>query len=367
MFRRSREVGAGVLNILKTAWGEFGKDECGVRAAALSYYTVFAMPPILILIVTLVGRIWDPAQVQSALETQFAGIVGQGGAQQIHQMIEHGVNSAGGGLVGTVLGIVGLLLGATGAFMSLQDALNHVWNVKPDPKQGGIKNFIGKRVLSLGMVLGLGFLLSVSLALSAGIAALSKAVGHGIAPVVAQGAELIVSLGVLIVLFAALFKILPDAEIAWRHVWVGAAATALLFVLGKFAIGLYLGRSKPADSFGAASALAVIFIWVYYAGMILLFGAEFTQAWATERRGGVKPEEGAVRVVEKEVRVPGGLAGKRGDAVAVKGRPSSADVRDGKRRESGGFIDWLVGLPVLYLIFRHRTRETSGLSHRGKR
>ena len=110
-----------MLNILKTAWGEFGKDECGVRAAALSYYTVFAMPPILILIVTLVGRIWDPAQVQSALETQFAGIVGQGGAQQIHQMIEHGVNSAGGGLVGTVLGIVGLLLGATGAFMSLQD------------------------------------------------------------------------------------------------------------------------------------------------------------------------------------------------------------------------------------------------------
>ena len=367
MFSGSRQGGDGVLSILKKTWGEFGKDECGVRAAALSYYTVFAMPPILILIVTVVGRLWDPAQVQRALETQFAGIVGQSGAEQIHQMIEHGVNSAGGGLVGTVLGIVGLLLGATGAFMSLQDALNHVWNVKPDPKQGGIKNFIGKRVLSLGMVLGLGFLLAVSLALSAGIAALSNAVGDGIAPVVAQGAELIVSLGVLIVLFAALFKILPDAKIAWRDVWVGAAATALLFVLGKFIIGLYLGHSKPADSFGAASALAVIFIWVYYAGMILLFGAEFTQAWTTERESGVKPEDGAVRVVEKEVRVPGGLAGKRGDGVAAKDRSSSADVGDGTRRESGGFVDWLVGLPVLYLIFRQRTHKTSGTSHRESR
>ena len=355
-----------MLSILKKAWGEFGKDECGVRAAALSYYTVFAMPPILILLVTLVGRIWDPAQVQRALETQFAGIVGQGGAQQIHQIIEHGVNSAGGGLVGTVLGVVGLLLGATGAFMSLQDALNHVWNVKPDPKQGGIKNFIGKRVLSLGMVLGLGFLLAVSLALSAGIAALSGAIGGGVAPVMMQGAELVVSLGVLVVLFAALFKILPDAEIGWRDVWVGAVATALLFVVGKFGIGLYLGHSKPADSFGAASALAVIFIWVYYAGMILLFGAEFTQAWSTARGPGVLPEEGAVRVVDKEVRVPGGLAGKPDAGIAAKDRASSANVRDGRRGRSGGFVDWLVGLPVLYLVFRKRSRETSELSHRGR-
>jgi membrane protein len=130
---------------------------------------------------------------------------------------------------------------------------------------------------------------------------------------VVQGAELVVSFGVLVVLFGALFKILPDAEISWRDVWVGATATAFLFVLGKFIIGLYLGHSKPEDSFGAASALAVIFIWVYYAGMIVLFGAEFTQAWTTRRGGGARPEEGAVRVVEKEVRVPGGRAGKTGD------------------------------------------------------
>lgn len=346
-----------MLSILKTAWKEFGKDECGVRAAALSYYTVFAMPPMLILLVTVVGRIWDPAEVQRALETQFAGIVGKSGAQQIHQMVEHGVNSAGGGLVGTILGILGLLVGATGAFMSLQDALNHAWNVKPDPKQGGVKNFIGKRILSLGMVLGLGFLLAVSLALSAGIAALSDALGGGIAPVVMQGAELVVSFGVLVVLFAALFKILPDAEIAWRDVWVGATATALLFVLGKFIIGLYLGQSKPEDSFGAASALAVIFIWVYYAGMIVLFGAEFTQAWTTRRGGGARPEEGAVRVVEKEVRVPGGPAGKTedGNREAAMDRASKAAGRqDGDRRKSGGFVDWIVGLPVLYLIFRRR-------------
>jgi membrane protein len=342
-------VELGVLSILKTAFKGFGKDECGVRAAALSYYTVFAMPPVLILLVTIVGRIWDPGEVQRALETQFAGIVGPSGGQQIHAMIDHGVKSAGGGLVGTVLGVLGLLLGATGAFISLQDALNHVWEVKPDPKKGGIKNFIGKRLLSLGMVLGLGFLLTVSLALSAGISALSNAIGGGVTPVIMQAVELVVSLGVLVALFAALFKILPDAEVAWRDVWVGAAATALLFVIGKFAIGLYLGHSKPGDSFGAASALAIIFLWVYYAGMILLFGAEFTQVWATERGRGVRPEKGAVHVVEREVAVRGAVAGKSSD-----GSRAAANERAPKRQASGGFVNWLVGLPVLYLLVRSR-------------
>jgi membrane protein len=293
--------GDGIFQILKAAFRDFGEDECGTRAAALAYYTVFAMPPLLILLVVIAGEVWGPDVVQGALESQFASMVGQSGGQQIHQMIAHGQQSAGGGLVASIGSVVGLLLGATGAFLSLQDALNRAWEVKPDPKQGGIRNFIFKRLLSLGMVLALGFLLVVSLALTAAVSAVGGALGGGIPPIVAQVADFVVSYALLTLLFAALFKVLPDATVAWRDVWVGGAFTALLFVVGKFAIGFYLGRSRPGDAFGAASALAVVLIWAYYAGMIVLFGAEFTQEWATARGSGLEPKQGAVRVVEKEV------------------------------------------------------------------
>jgi membrane protein len=297
------ESRGGIVRILEGAFRDFGEDECGIRAAALAYYTVFALPPLLILLVMIAGRIWSPAEVQRALEGQFAGMMGESGGRQIHQMMVHGQQSAGGGMVATISSIVGLILGATGAFLSLQDALNRVWEVKPDPRQGGIRTFLTKRLLSMGMVLGLGFLLAVSLALTAGISALGGYLGGSIPPAIMHAIDFAVSCAVLIALFAALFKVLPDAEIAWRDVWVGGAVTGVLFVLGKFAIGLYLGRSKPGDAFGAASALAVVLVWAYYAGMILLFGAEFTQEWATARGSGVVPSEGAVRVVEKEAEV----------------------------------------------------------------
>jgi membrane protein len=348
-FHSINREGPRVLSILKGAFKGFGKDECGMRAAALSYYTIFALPPLLILLVTIAGKVWGPDEVQRALETQFAGIVGQSGAQQVHQMIEHGTKTAGGGLVAAITSVFGLLLGATGAFISLQDALNHAWEVKPDPKQGGVKNFIFKRLLSLGMVLGLGFLFAVSLAISAFISAIGGAVGG--ASTIMHIIELIVSIGVLTVLFAALFKFLPDAKVAWRDVWIGAAVTAVLFVIGKFAIGLYLGHSKPGDSFGAASALAVILVWVYYAGMIVLFGAEFTQEWATQRGRGIEPEKGAVRIIEREERVDVG-AGQGGRTHGVV--PVAASNREPVRRASGGIGDWLVGLPVLYLLFKDR-------------
>jgi membrane protein len=234
--------------------------------------------------------------VQHALETQFAGIVGEPGARQIHQMVAYGQATADGGRVATVGSLVGLLLGATGVFLSLQEALNRVWEVKPDPNQGGVRNFILKRLLSLGMVLGLCFLLAVSLALTAAISSLGGALGGSIRPAVMQVVDLVMSWVVLTLLFAALFKVLPDAKVAWRDVWVGGAVTAVLFVAGKFVIGLYLAGSKPGDAFGAASALAVVLVWAYYAGMILLFGAEFTREWATARGSGIEPRKGAVRV-----------------------------------------------------------------------
>ncbi|MDQ3949797.1 MAG: YihY/virulence factor BrkB family protein, partial [Gemmatimonadota bacterium] len=277
----------------------------------------------------IAGLVWDPQDVQRALETQFAGLVGSQGARGIHEMISQADRPGTGGVVATVLSVAGLLFGATGAFIALQGALNHAWEVKPDPKQGGIKNFVTKRILSVGMVLGIGFLMAVSLALTAGVSALGGMLGGGLAEPVLHAVNFVVSFGVLTVLFAAIYKVLPDAEIGWRDVWVGAIATALLFVAGKFALGLYLGRSEPGSAFGAAGALAIILVWVYYAGMILLFGAEFTQRWAERRGAGIRPEKGAVRVEEQEVEKRGAARGypPRTGAAAREMRPDQTPRR----------------------------------------
>jgi membrane protein len=343
-----------VLNILKGAWKGFGEDECGTRAAALAYSTIFALPPLLILLVMIAGKVWGPQQVQSALETQFSGMVGADAGSQVGKMIEAGQSNMGHGVLATILGIVGLLLGATGAFLALQDALNKAWNVEPDPKQGGIKNFITKRLLSIGMVLGLGFLVAASLALSAAISSFAGLLGG--LKAVAFAVDLVVSLVVLTVLFGALFKFLPDADVSWRDVWVGGIFTAVLFVIGKFAIGLYLGKSHPGSSFGAASALAILLVWIYYAGMIVLFGAEFTQAWARQRGHGIEPAKGAVRIVEREVEI-----GSHGPVPAMAKNPSTEDRAAADRplpnRGTGGIGDWIIGLPALYFLVRRRGKS----------
>ena len=346
-----------VIQVVKSSFSDFGKDDCGTRAAALAYATVFALPPLLMLLVTIVGKIWSPEQVQSTLETQFAGMVGQDGAKQVHEMIAHGRLSSSRGTMATIASVVGLVLGATGAFMALQDALNQAWNVRPDPRQGGIKTFITKRILSLGMVLGLGFLLAVSLALTAAISALGGFVLSGTPKPVLFVIDLGVSLAILTALFAALFKMLPDADVAWKDVWIGGFATALLFVIGKYVIGLYLGHSKPGDAFGAAGALAVVLVWSYYAGTIVLLGAEFTQEWAVQRGEGLEPADGAVRVVQQEVIDPAWGRGTAGGS-ELKPEPVRGGVKSPPgAAPRGGVTDWLLGLPVLYLIFRRSTRD----------
>ena len=286
-------------SFLKRILRDFSEDECSVRAAALAYYTVFALPPLLILLTIVVGIFWDPVEVQRALESQFSTLVGSDGASAIREMLAH-AKAPGTGPVASILGLLALLFGAIGAFMQLQGALNKAWEVKPDPKKGGVRQFIAKRLLSAGMILAVAFLLMVSLAVSAVLSALGAKMAFVPEPAL-QAVDLTLSLAVITVMFAAIFRFLPDAEIDWRDVWVGALFTSMLFVLGKFAIGFYLGRSAPGDAFGAASALAVILVWIYYAGMIVLLGAEFTQAWA-ERRGARKePETGAVHVEQREV------------------------------------------------------------------
>src|SRR5829696_8751259 len=289
---------SGTMGLLKDTFKDFSDDECPVRAAALSYYVVFSLPPLLILILLIASALFDPAEVQRALTEQMGGFMGAQGAQEIGTIMQEAERPGGRGLK-AVLGIAAIVFGATGSFLQLQSALNRAWEVEPDPKQGGIKNLILKRILSLGMILGVAFLLLVSLALSAALSAVGGMIGRlipGGSEVVAGIFTFVLSFVVITGLFAAIYKVLPDARIAWRDVWVGAIATSLLFTIGKFLLGLYLGRSNPGEAFGAAGALALLLVWIYYSSMIVLFGAEFTQAWAIRKGSGIQPEKGARRL-----------------------------------------------------------------------
>ncbi len=309
-----------IFQLLKQSVNDFFNDECTTMAAALSYYTVFALPPLLLLVVMIVGAVMDPQDVREALHGQLGSLLGQAGGDEIRTILEKAQETKtpdAGRPVAAILGVATLLVGATGVFGQLQGALNKVWEVKPDPALGGIKNFLVKRIFSFGMVIAIAFLLLVSLALTAAISAVGGVMGRmvpGLGEVLLHVLNFVVSFGVITLLFAAMFKIVPDAEVAWRDVWVGALVTGLLFMIGKSAIGFYLGRSNPGEVFGAAGSLAILLVWIYYASMIVLFGAEFTQSWAEHRGEGVVPETGAVRVVQEERHVRGPQAKRGGDA-----------------------------------------------------
>ena len=296
-----------IVGLLRDSGKEFIDDDCPTQAAALSYYTIFSLPPLLVLILMILGTLVSPQDIQGQIETQIGMIMGPSAIEQIRSILQQAKQPGGGACLPTALSVVALGLGAAGAFGQLQASLNRAWEVAPDPQQGGLKAFLLKRVFSFGMILSVAFLLLVSLVLSAALSAFGTALGgmlpDGVSATLLQVVNQVVSFAVVTALFAAIFKVLPDATVAWRDVWVGAAVTALLFVIGKYLIGLYLGRSNPGEAFGAAGSLAVMLVWIYYSSMILLFGAEFTQAWSERRGSGIVPEPGAVRVVQEKKQV----------------------------------------------------------------
>jgi membrane protein len=294
------------FGLLKAAGISFWKDDCPRMAAALSYYTVFSLPALLVLIVAIAGMIWDEADIRASLTGQMGDLIGTSAGTQIGEILETSDQIGAKRGLAAVVGILVLIFGATGAFIQLQDALNDAFSVEPDPRKGGIRNFILKRVFSFGMILGIAFLLLVSLAVTAAIAAVSGRFAGGASETIVMILNFILTFGVVGALFSAMFKVLPDAEIDWRDAWVGGAVTTVLFMIGKYALAFYLGKNDPGSAFGAAGSLAVIFIWIYYASMIVLFGAEFTKTWAKERGGGVRPENGAVKVVEEKKAIRGG-------------------------------------------------------------
>jgi membrane protein len=286
----------------------FLEDECPTMAAALSYYTVFSLPPLLLLILLILGAVMSPEDVRGTLERHINALVGPAGAEQVRSILAH-AHAPGGALPSTLIGIGALVFGATGAFVQLQHALNRVWGVKANPRLSEFKMFITKRLLSAGMILVMIFLLLVSLVVSAVLAAfgaaLGRVLGGGVSSAVLWAIDAGVSIGVLTLVFAAMFKVLPDAKIRWRDVWVGAAITTVLFLIGKYLLGLYLGHSNPGQAFGAASSLALLMLWVYYSALILLFGAEITETWA-QQHGGIQPLRGAVLVqrIERAIDSP---------------------------------------------------------------
>jgi membrane protein len=294
-----------VAALVQDTFKDFSDDKCSRMAAALSYYMVFSLPPLLIIILAIVGLFVDPADAQGRFVQQLNGLVGPQGADAMRTMIEQANRPQGG--VMAVVGVVTLLLGATGAFAQLQEALNTAWEVKPDPRAGGAKQFLTKRLLSFGMIMVIAFLLLVSFVLSALVAAFGDLLdGYlgGAGAAVGQVVQIVVGLAVTWLVFALMFKVLPDARIGWRDVWVGALVTAVLFTIGRFLIGLYLGNSNSANAFGAAAALAIIFVWLYYAASIVFLGAEFTQVWVRHHGRTIEPEAGAMKVRTMEVMAP---------------------------------------------------------------
>jgi membrane protein len=285
------------VKLLKDTITEWNEDNVPLLAAALAYYTVFSLAPLLVIAIAIAGAFFGEEAARQEIAGQIQGMVGKDGAEAIQTMIQNAHRPDSGGTVATVLGVMTLLLGASGVFGQLQTALNTIWEVKPKPGQG-IKGFLQSRFLSFAMVLVIGFLLLVSLILSAVLAGVSRFFGNVIPGFAAVGETLnfVISFGVTTFLFAAIYKFLPDVKVPWKNLWIGAAATALLFTIGKFLIGLYLGNSGISSTYGAAGSLVVILVWIFYSAQILLIGAEFTQVYSKYKGVPIAPSKHAVRI-----------------------------------------------------------------------
>lgn len=293
------------MRAFKSGWGlvkdtvsEWSNDKAPRLGAALSYYTIFSLAPLLLVVIAVAGLVFGRQAAQGELLSQLAGLVGHDAASAIQAMIAK-AGLHGHGIIATVIGVVTLGLGATGVVIELQDALNTVWKVVPKPGRG-IKGIIRDRLLSVAVVLGFGFLLIVSLVASAALEGLQKLV-HDVIPgwvVLGYVLNYGVAIGVIGLMLALIFKLLPDVKISWGDVWIGALVTSILFHVGKLAIGLYVGRASVSSAFGAAGSLAVLLVWIYYTSQLVLFGAEFTRVYANRYGTHVAPTENAVAVPE---------------------------------------------------------------------
>jgi membrane protein len=295
--------------IFKQCFSEFDDQEIMKKSAALAYYTVFSLAPMLIIILSVVEFIYGDEAIQGSLYGQITGFVGASAAAQIQDMIKNAAVSDKS-TVATIISIVTLVFSATGVFTEIQDSINSIWHLKAKPKVGFMKLLIN-RLISFSMVVSLGFVLLVSLVITAMIEAFGKALERMMPDVtvyIIYAINLIVTLGVVTVLFGIIFKVLPDAKIRWKDVFAGSFVTAVLFIIGKFLITVYLGTSNVTSSYGAAGSLIVILLWVYYSSIILFFGATFTRIYAQIKGCSITPNDYAVFISNIQLESTGELA-----------------------------------------------------------
>jgi len=290
--------------LLKLTFEEWTNDNAFELSAALAFYTIFSIAPVLLIAVGVASFFLTPDTATDRIVGEMEQMIGAQGANAVRQVIESS-RGFGKGIWAMSVGIVTLVMGATAVFGELQSALNEIWDVKAKPDRGVIMSFMVDRIRSFSIAIGVGFLLLVTLVISALISGLQNYLNNWLPgiPWVWQMANAVSSFFVVAILFAMIYKFLPDVVISWRNVWIGAAVTALLFTAGKYAIGIYLGRTATASAFGAAGSLVVLLFWVYYSALISFFGAEFTQVYARRYGPGIQPQEHAVRVGRKSDRI----------------------------------------------------------------
>lgn len=298
-----------MYNRLKSYWGlvkmtfsDFIDDKALDRAAMIGFYTIFSLPAVLIITIRIAGAVFGDQAVRGQVVEQISGIVGRDSAAQIQSIIENASLSPAS-TMGTIVGVCTMIFTATTVFVALQDSLNAIWEVKAKVEKGWLK-LIVDRVLSLALVVSLGFLLLVSLTIDIILGIVNDFLRDqlsGFAIYLITASNILISVLVSIVIFATIFKVLPDAKIKWYNVWIGATVTAILFVLGKYVLSLYFQHEPLADTYGAAGSLVLILVWVYYTSIIFLLGAEFTQVFSRENDQGITPQDNAVKVKVEEV------------------------------------------------------------------
>ena len=297
-----------VWKTLVQAVDEYVADDCVTLAAAIAYYAVFSLPPLLFLIAALAGALIGWENIETRLVADIRAMTGPSVAEQLQE----GLRSFAPRLKPDSAMILGtgafLLFASTGVLVQLQNAINRAWAVRPDPKRGFVRNLLAKRLLSLAMILVLTALMLGSVIVSAVVAAAGETISLYLPALFSDAVlhllDLLSGFAVFFAAFAAVFRILPDASVEWRDVWIGSAVTAALLTVGKFGVGLYLGSRNVAETFGPAAALAVLLLWIYYSAMIVLFGAEFTNCWARGRGRRIVPADGAVAMIKARIRDP---------------------------------------------------------------
>ncbi len=285
--------------LFKTAFKNWWARDPFRESAVIAYYAIFSLPGLLVVIVSVAGYFFGQEAVNGQIFGQITTTFGPEIAQQIQDIIVKGTESKNS-FWAAIIGLFTIILGATGVFVEFQKSLNTIWGVKVDANKSGILNLLKARLFSFGLIIAIAFILIVSLVVSAALSAFSSWHTHYFSEsflIVSQIINFLVSLGILTVLFALMFKSFPDAKIKWRHVWIGSIVTALLFEIGKFALGLYFGTANPGAGYGTAGSVILIMLWVSYSSMIVFYGAEFTHAYAEKRDGKIQPDENGIKIV----------------------------------------------------------------------